>query len=164
MKRLITLIGIMLLCITFSFGQQYASAIGARLGSPLAASYKFFHNETNAVEIYAGFRGFNGYSWINVSGAYQIHNDIASVDGLQWYYGGGASIYIWNFDDNPFGRFDGVSNTSVGISGYLGLDYKFADIPLNLSLDWIPTFFINGFGSGFGGGYGSLGVRYVIGE
>ncbi|MFZ1257293.1 MAG: hypothetical protein WAR77_13120, partial [Saprospiraceae bacterium] len=54
------------------------------------------------------------------------------------------------------------SSSSFGLSGCLGLDYKFADYPINLSADWIPTFFINGFGDGFGAGYGALAVRYVF--
>jgi hypothetical protein len=40
-------------------------------------------------------------------------------------YGGGAYV-----------GFSGVRN--VGAQGILGLDYKFATIPLNLSVDWKP--------------------------
>lgn len=141
-------------------GATYNTAVGLRLGYPLSASVKKFVKDDIAVEAYVGFRGFSGYSWVNLAVALQKHNPIAEVDGLQWYYGAGASVFFFNFDNNFFN--DNSSNTSFGVQGYLGLDYKFADVPLNVTLDWIPTLFINGFGSGFNGGYGSLGVRYIL--
>jgi len=146
---------------TSSSAQEYGSALGARLGYPLSASYKtFLGGSNNAFEAYAGFRSYGlGYNWFSISGAYQIHNAIEDVDGLQWYYGAGASVYFYSFDFTT-----DASTTSFGIQGYIGLDYKFADYPINLSLDWIPTLFINGYNSGFGGGFGSLGVRYVLGD
>lgn len=142
--------------------QRYSSAVGARLGYPLSLSYKTFVSESTAVEGILGYRGFSGYSWITIGAALQKHNAIGDVDGLAWYYGGGASVFLFNFDNDFFG--DNSSTTSFGIQGYLGLDYRFADIPLNLSVDWVPTFFVNGFGSGFGGGYGALAARYILGE
>ena len=99
-----------------------------------------------------------GCCWlINVAAAIQKHNAISSVDNLSWYYGAGAGVYLYSFDFVTT-----ESSTGVGISGYLGLDYKFADIPLNLSVDWVPTFFVAGYGNGFGGGYGGLSARYVL--
>jgi len=150
-----------LFALTTGSAQDYQSALGARLGSPLSASYKtFLGGSNNAFEAYAGFRNFGaGYSWVTISGAYQIHNPIEDVEGLQWYFGGGASVYFWSFDFAT-----NESTTTFGIQGYIGLDYKFEDYPINLSLDWIPTLFISGIDSGFGPGFGSLGVRYVLGD
>ena len=141
-------------------GTNYATAVGLRLGYPLSLSLKKFFTEDIAGEAYIGFRGFSGYSWVNIAVAVQKHAPIDAVDGLQWYYGAGASVFFFNFDNDFFG--DSSTTTSFGVQGYIGLDYTFADIPLNLSLDWIPTIFINGFGSGFSGSYGSLAARYVI--
>ncbi len=141
-----------------SQAQEYKTAIGLRLGSPLSVSYKTFVSEKGAFEGVAGFRSFSGYSWFNVGAYYQIHNPIQSVSGLQWYYGAGANVYFWSYDAG----FVGDGSTSIGISGVLGLDYKFADIPLNVSVDWIPTFFLNGYGNGFAGGYGALAARYTL--
>ncbi len=139
--------------------QDYKSAIGLRLGYPLSISYKTFLSEKGAFEATAGFRSYAGYSWFNVGAYYQVHNDIPSVSGLRWYYGAGANAYFWSWDSNFINP---GSSTSFGISGVLGLDYKFADIPLNVSVDWIPTYFINGYGSGFSGGYGALAARYTF--
>lgn len=143
--------------------QEFSSAIGARLGYPLSVSYKTFISESSAIELIGGTRGFSGYRWFTVAGAYQVHNalDLGDLDGLNWYYGAGAAMYFWNFDAT-FG--DAGSNTSIGLQGYLGLSYTFDDNPINISVDWVPTFFLNGFGNGFAGGYGSFGIRYVIGR
>lgn len=140
--------------------QEYNSAIGLRLGYPLSVSYKKFLNESNALELFAGFRGYTGYSWVNVGAAYQVHKPINGVDGLQWYFGGGASAFFFNYN-NGFGGDAGAFG--LGIMGNLGLDYKFANAPINVSADWMPTFFIgNGYLTGFGGGYGALAVRYTL--
>ncbi|MEM6317965.1 MAG: hypothetical protein AAF960_09860 [Bacteroidota bacterium] len=160
MKKQLWLIPLFLLsCLTVCQAQSYKSAVGARLGYPLSVSYKTFVNDNSAVEIFAGTRGFSGYRWISVSGAYQIHKPLAAanVDGLNFYYGAGASLYLWSFD------FDvDDATTTFGLQGYLGLDYSLKDTPINFTVDWIPTFFVGGFGSGFGAGYGSLGVRYIL--
>lgn len=140
--------------------QNYSSALGLRLGYPLSISYKTFISPTGAIEIFGGLRGYSTYSWINIGAAYQHHMDISGVDGLQWYVGGGASVFFWTYKNTFLG--DDASNTNFGILGNVGLDYKFADAPVNLSVDWMPIFFVNGYGSGFGGGYGALAVRYTL--
>ncbi|MBP7642335.1 MAG: hypothetical protein WAT92_22755 [Saprospiraceae bacterium] len=140
--------------------QSYKSAIGARLGYPFSASYKTFLNETNAVELNLGFRPFVFGSWISGAAAYQIHKDIPSVAGLRWYYGGGGIVSFYTYNSSYL---DDAGGIGFGIQGYLGLDYVFADIPLNVSVDWVPTFFIgNGYYTGFGAGYGALSARYIL--
>lgn len=162
---------VLTLCVAFFASssiqaQDYNSAVGLRLGVPASISYKMFINESgHAVEGYVSFRSQKSfgsrYSWIGVNAAYQIHNDISSVDGLYWYYGGGAAAFFWSFD-NDFVDVSDQNTLSFGLQGYLGLDYTLTSAPVNFSLDWIPTFFINGYSNGFGGGYGTFAVRYTI--
>lgn len=149
-----------------SVAQNFGSALGLRLGYPLSISYKTFINESGAIEVMAGTRGSGsgafGYRWYQVAAAYQVHKPLAvgDVDGLSWYFGGGASVYFWNFNDGFAGE---NSNSSFGLQGYLGLSYNFENAPINITADWVPTYFLNGFGSGFGADYGSLGIRYILG-
>jgi len=167
-----------LLILTFFFGfslmatqtqaQEYQKAIGARLGYPLSASFKtFLGGSSNAVEVFANFRSnrvFNDFGWtrFGVGGAYQVHNPLDEVlDNLYWYYGGGATLYFWSYDSG-YSAFDDEANVSFGLQAYLGFDYKLEDAPVNFSVDWVPTFFINGYVSGFGAGYGALAVRYTL--
>lgn len=145
--------------------QEFSSAIGARLGYPLSASFKRFISESSAVEVYIGTRsfgsGFGRYRWWTISGGYQIHKPIEAdgLEGLSYYYGAGVSVFFWNFDNTYF---EGYATTTIGTQGYAGLSYSFENVPINLTVDWVPTYFINGFGSGFGAGYGTVGVRYIL--
>lgn len=150
--------------ILFTFCQQvtaqdYKSAVGLRLGYPLSLSGKFFLNEKNAIEVMAGRRGYSYGSYFTFGGLYQIHSPITSLEGLKWYAGGGAGVYMWSWK-NSF--VTNESTTALSLMGVLGLDYKFKDAPISISADWMPTLFVTGFGSGFAGGYGGLGVRYVF--
>lgn len=162
MKKRLLFICTCFLCFSMGYSQNYNSAIGARLGYPVSVSYKKFVSGSDAFEVYAGFRNFSTYNWFNISGAYQIHADLGDTEGLQWYYGFGASVFVWSFDTSFLG--DNSTGTTFGLQGYLGLDYAFSEAPLSITLDWVPTFFLNGFGSGLGGGYGALGVRYILAE
>lgn len=140
--------------------QDYNMAIGARLGSPISISFKTHLSESSAIEVIAGRRGYSGYGWWNVGAAYQIHKPLGidGLDGLQYYYGVGGSAYFWNYDN----VFLDDTTTSFGVQGYLGLQYTFEDLPITLTADWIPTYFISSFTAGFGGGYGGVGIRYVL--
>lgn len=130
---------------------NYSKAIGARV-SPLsnydafAASFKTFVTEAGAVELNAGFGtnrvpgwgAYNKFSTtsLSISGAYQHHFPIKPVEGLQWYVGGGASIV------NTFSDYSEFKGVSAGLFPTGGVDYKFKSIPLNVSADYRPTFFV----------------------
>ena len=131
-----------------------------RLGYQASISYKQVISEPGAIEAFVGFRSYSLYRWISIGALYEHHKPISGVEGLNWYFGGGASVFLWNYDNAFVG--DNNTNTSIGILGTLGLDYKFANAPVNLSVDWLPVFFVNGYGNGFGGGYGALSARYTI--
>ncbi len=142
--------------------QDYKSAIGLRFGYPLSVSYKTFLTESNALELYAGLRSYSGiYGYISVGGLYEIHKPIGEVDGLSWYYGFGASVQIFTYDEDYWYGLDEEGKIGVGISGVIGLDYKFASAPINLSVDFLPTFRIGGWDDGYYS-WGALGARYVL--
>ncbi|MDZ7607490.1 MAG: hypothetical protein U5K79_18305 [Cyclobacteriaceae bacterium] len=141
--------------------QDYKSAIGLRLGYPISISYKTFLTEFNALELYAGFRSYSGvYGYFTVGGLYEIHKPIGDVDGLSWYYGGGASVQFFTYD-NAYNFDDDNGSFGVGISGVIGLDYKFPTAPFNLSLDFMPTFRLGGWDDGYYS-WGALSARYVL--
>lgn len=167
MRTLFLLLPLLALCLALSnpiAAQDYRTALGARLGSPLAISLKHVINDSgHAVEAYAGYRNRSWGSWFSLSGAYLVHKplNIEGLDGLYYYFGGGATVLFWNYS-RSFNFPEEYANTAFSIQGYLGLDYTFKDVPVNLSADWIPTVFVNGYGRGFGAGYGTLAVRYVL--
>lgn len=163
MKKLFFTLAIMF-TISVAYSQNYKSAIGLRLGYPASISFKTFLNEKNALEAYVGFRRWSSYgNFVNIGALYQVHNDLSNVtEGLTWYYGGGAAVYFWNYD--AFYA-DDYNSLNIGISGCIGLDYKFVNAPVNLSVDWVPTFVIgDAYYGGFRGDAGALSVRYTFGS
>ena len=48
----------------------------------------------------------------------------------------------------------------MGIDGVLGLDYKFKDAPINISLDWQPS--VTLIGASSSPAYGGIAVRYTF--
>ena len=154
----ILVVGFSILFSTNSLAQNYKTAVGARIGYPLTLSGKYFIDESIAVEANLGLRAFSGYSWVALSAAGLKHKPLDVLDVLNWYYGAGLSVYFWRFDQiNTLS-----SSSSLGLQGYVGLDYTFKKTPINITLDWTPTFFIKGYTSGLGTRFGGLGIRYTL--
>jgi hypothetical protein len=137
-----------------SASQDYTTALGVKF-YPGAISLKHFVNDKNALE------GI-GYFWERggrITGLFEIHGDISGAKGLKWYIGPGAHIGFynaWYYNNKNYNR-----GTYFGIDGVLGLDYKVNNAPLNLSLDWQPSFEF-GYGPGFTGNWGGFAIRYVF--
>jgi hypothetical protein len=161
-KQFILFSFFVLLCALPASAQNYKGAVGLRLGYPGSVSAKFFTSERLAVEGFVGTRGYRYYRWVSGGLGLLYHTplEIEGIEGLSYYYGAGVNAYFWSYDDGYFN--DDDRNVSFGIAGYLGLDYAFEEIPLNITVDWVPTVFINGVLGGFGGGYGAIGVRYIF--
>jgi hypothetical protein len=144
---------------------EYKTAVGGRIGIPIAASIKHFIFESGAIEGYAGFRAAGTYYRgvnITIGAMYQHHFPIGSVDGLQWYIGGGGLVQFYTYDDG-FVNTNDYSSTGIALNAVGGVDYKFKGIPLNVSADWMPTFFLNKtYYSNFGAGYGGVAARYTF--
>ncbi|HUR11732.1 MAG TPA: hypothetical protein VM012_10210 [Flavitalea sp.] len=142
-----------------SMGQEYTTALGLKV-TPTAVTIKHFLNDDRAVE---GLLYFWNYGF-RFTGLYEFHWDINAIPGLKWYVGPGAHVGFWSnrFRDNYPG-YD--NNAYVGFDGVLGLDYKIDNAPVNVSLDWQPSFNLgNGPGAyyGFYSGFGGIAVRYAF--
>ncbi len=130
-------------------GPDYQDALGVKIWNGGGISYKHFFDDNNAGELF-------GYFWgqgFRVTGLYEIHGPISGASGLKWYIGPGVHVGFYNVK-NGNGSF-------VGVDGVIGLDYKFNSAPINISLDWQPSFEF-GAGRGFYGDWGGLGVRYTF--
>jgi hypothetical protein len=165
MKKTVVLLTICILGMTGVKAQSdYKSAIGGRLGTPISVSYKYFFTKPGALEGYAGFSHPDfGFNFFRIGGMYQHHFDIKPVEGLKWYVGGGVLIDFFSY--NRYYNNQDFASTAVGINAVGGVDYKFKQIPLNLSADWTPTVLIGDnlyYSSNFRGGYLAVSVRYVL--
>jgi len=156
MKKFIILFFIGFCLTATSNAQDYNTGIGLRGGFSNGLTIKHFIGTNAALEgiLASRWKGFQ------VTGLYEIHNGFPDVDRLNWYYGIGAHIGVWNGDYAKWGD-PGVSYTVVGIDAILGLEYNFSEIPINLSLDWKPAYNFYGY-SAFWGGGGALSIRYIF--
>ena len=169
MKRLsllFVMLGFVLLATNTTQAQNYRNGIGLRLGWDYGITFKHFVNETAAIEGILTYRRYGsvyenyGYNYLRVTGLYLIHNPIGGAPGLSWYFGGG--IMFQSLSGDYFDYDTKAKRSGFGIVGALGLDYKFENTPLNLSIDWLPTFIIGGYGDGFAGNTGALAIRYTF--
>jgi len=113
----------------------YKTAIGIRLSTDQAVvgnaiSLKHFLNEKLALEAFLSFR-----NPVSIGALLEIHNPLTGTEGLKWFYGAGAYI---GFDSDKAK----TSRDLLGVMGVVGLDYKFANAPINISLDWKPELHI----------------------
>ena len=115
--------------------QDYKTAIGVRLSSASAAvnnsiSVKQFINDRAAIE---GLFSFGDP--LALGAMLEIHKPMAA-SGLTWFSGGGGYLsFLKTYNPNTLKN---ETDPSFGAMGVLGLDYKFTNVPLNLSLDWKP--------------------------
>ena len=120
---------------TTASAQSYRTGVGVRLSSSQAMvnnsiSLKHFLNEKSAIEVLFSFG-----DPLAIGALYEVHKPFSS-EGLQWFYGGGGYLGFvksWNPNKNR-----NETDVNVGAQGVLGLDYKFINLPLNISLDWKP--------------------------
>ena len=113
-------------CINRLSAQDYKLAMGIRFSSASptlsnSISVKYFMDETNALE---GLISFG--TRLGLGGLYERHQLIGGTPAFTWFWGFGGYVGWQN------------SNTYLGPTGAIGLDYKFPNAPLNLSLDWKP--------------------------
>lgn len=126
MTRLLILVScVVLLASEKASAQDYRLGLGVRLSNSIptlnnSVSGKYFVTDRSAVE---GLVSFG--SRFGLGALLEIHNPL-NIEGLRWFYG--AGVYVGFEDDNTY----------VGPTGALGLDYKFVNVPINLSLDWKP--------------------------
>lgn len=136
--------------------QDYKTSLGLRAGVPYGLTIKHFISKSDALEgiLASRWQGFV------VTGLYERERWTGHYPGFNWFWGLGAHVGFWDAGNNP--NLNNTYNGAVlGADGILGLEYTFDEIPLNLSLDLLPT--VNIFGStGWGGINGALSIRYVF--
>ena len=106
-------------------GPAYRLGLGVRLSnsSPTlnnSITGKYFVTDRSAVE---GIISFG--SRFGLGALLEIHKP-TNIEGLKWFYGAGGYVGFESGD------------TYIGPTGILGIDYKFTNVPINLSLDWKP--------------------------
>lgn len=155
MKRTFITLAILTFITITAGAQDYRTAIGLRVGYPAnGVTIKHFLNPSNAVE---GILATSHGGFV-VTALYENEHWTGEYPGLNWFWGFGAHIGFW--DSNPY--IDNVDvSTVLGADFILGLEYTFDEIPLNLSIDLLPSVNLLGY-SGWGGIHGGLSIRYAF--
>ena len=123
------------IAVSQSASAQYKTALGVRLSSSNAMqnnsiSLKHFLNEKTAIEALFTFG-----DPLALGALVEFHKPLGS-EGLTYFYGGGAYVaFVKKVNTNTQKT---STEPNFGGQGIVGLDYKFNNIPLNLSLDWKP--------------------------
>jgi len=148
MKKLIGLLGLTLV-LGFSTqeskAQDYNTAVGLRTGYGYGITLKQMLGGNAAVE---GI--LNSVSnTLAATVLYEVHvRNLLDINRLSGYYGAGGTLALGG-------------NNALGANGVLGLEYNFAEFPLNVTLDWIPTFYLLN-SDGFKADHGGVGLRYYF--
>lgn len=139
-----------------SFGQDYRTSLGLRAGLPYGLTVKHFLSRYNAVEgvLASRWQGFI------ITGLYENEHQTGQYPGLNWFWGFGGHIGFWGANENP-NLNEGYSGSVIGLDAILGIEYTFDEIPLNLSLDLLPSVNLIG-DTGMGGINGAISIRYVF--
>lgn len=155
MKKIMFLAAVFISVFGTLNAQNYETAIGLRGGLSNGITVKHFLTDVNAIE------GILSTRWggFGITGLYEFNNKTAH-EGLDWYYGVGAHFGAYDGSETPWGDTD-VSYSVIGIDGIIGIEYTFATIPLNLSLDYKPALNLVGY-NGFWGDNTAFSIRYAF--
>ena len=158
MKRIFMLIAVLTFTASFTQAQarDYNTGLGLRGGRFNGLTIKHFIENDTAFEGIISTR-WQGY---NVTGLFEKHKTAFDLPRLNWYYGLGAHIGVWDGDNVKWAD-DKDSYTLIGIDGIIGLEWSISEIPFCISIDWKPAYNLIG-NTSFWGDTGALSVRYIF--
>jgi hypothetical protein len=144
--------------VSISSAQDYRTGVGLRGGFESGLTIKHFVGEKSALEgiFSTRWRGFQ------MTGLYEIHNQAFNEERFKWFFGFGAHVGFWNGDYTyEYWGTQGTNYTVAGLDGILGLEYSFREVPINIGIDWKPTYNFGDY-TGFWADGGALSIRYIF--
>ena len=151
MKKTTLLFAIIFLAVAGAKAQTYSTAVGAKFytGNGSVGGLNIRHSLTENTAVEGSLLFYSG--GVGLEGLYQYQAPIAGAEGLQYFVGGGGML--------GFGTGRNNSTTfALRLTG--GVDYKFADAPIDVSLGFDPFFYLAPTtGSNLALG---IGLRYVL--
>jgi len=115
--------------------QTYTTAVGAKFyaGDGSIGGINIRHLIASNTALEGSLLFFSGA--IGIEGLYQYQAPIAGAEGLQYFVGGGGMLAFGT------GRYnDNSTSFALRLTG--GVDYKFADAPIDVSLGFDPFFYL----------------------
>ena len=166
MKKLLASAALMLAA-TFAYGQGYNHGLGLRFNHHSGSlTYKYFKGHiANDFTLYTDFE-----TGMTLTYLYELNKVTSFAPNAFWYYGLGPHVSLYGSGDNAlFG---------TGLNGVFGFEYVIQEVPFAISLDYIPSFWINhhatpngvapedydNVNQGFTFNNWSIGIRYTFGS
>ena len=149
MKKIMIIV-LMLAITSLYAGQQKFNGLSdhnaGRMGVGLGGSNgysgltgKMYLSDNTALQATIGQYGWGGKS-IFLSGDFimEISDLVAGNKDLRlpFYFGGGANMFFWNGYGSSYSR--------IGVSGVIGLALQLKMVPLELTFELKPTFYLTG--------------------
>jgi hypothetical protein len=125
MLNKIFLIGVVSIFCSSIFAYDYA--LGGRISNQFGITFKYNYKKNIWLEGIADIES-NAMSF---TGLFEEYYQTPFSKNFNWFVGGGAYAGHWSVDNE--------SSTWLGVRGVLGLCYNFNDIPVDLSIDWMPA-------------------------
>lgn len=121
-----------------SKAQDYQTAVGLKFGGyENGLSIKYFSSSNVSLEGILGFRSHG----VVITGLYELNQEAFNVADLKFYYGAGAHIGSEGagvYHSYGTDRVYDETHLLLGIDGVVGLEYKFPEAPIAVSLDLDP--------------------------
>ncbi|HVZ95965.1 MAG TPA: hypothetical protein VG847_03760 [Chitinophagaceae bacterium] len=152
MKKILLFIAVGLIAASGAHAQTYSTAIGAKFytGAPSfgGINIRYCNTEKTALEGSVLFTS----GAVGLEGLYEYQAPISGVNNLQYYVGGGGLLALGS------GYYGNSTGFALRLTG--GIDYKFEDAPVDVSLGLDPFFYLTpATNSYFTLG---IGLRYVL--
>ncbi|KAA9040491.1 hypothetical protein FW778_00105 [Ginsengibacter hankyongi] len=152
MKKTTLFFAIIFMAAASVSAQTYSTAVGAKFyaGDGTYGGLNIRHSTSEHTALEGSLLFASGS--IGLEGLYQYQAPIAGAEGLQYFVGGGGLL--------AFGTGRGDNSTAFALRLTGGVDYKFADAPIDVSLGFDPFFYLTpSTSSNLALG---IGLRYVI--
>ncbi len=152
MKKSALVLTLICLAVAGANAQTYSTAVGAKfyVGDGSVGGINVRHMTSTHTALEGSLLFFSGA--VGIEGLYEYQGPITNAAGLEYFVGGGALL--------AFGTGKGDNGTAFALRLTGGLDYKFADAPIDVSLAFDPFFYLApSTGSNLALG---IGLRYVI--
>jgi hypothetical protein len=163
MKKIISIFVLIINCTVITYTQTIPQALGIRFGGSDGVSAEISYQQpagsNNRFEFDLGFIDAQGFDGLKFTLQYHW---VANIEGgFNWYIGPGGSIGVWDIDDDFFPGDDDFNDDGffLDVVGQIGIEYNFAEVPFQFSLDARPE--IGLINDGFDFGYG-LGIRFLF--
>jgi len=152
MKKLLLLFAIGCMATPALRAQTYTTAIGAKFytGAPSFGGINIRYSNTEKTALEGSLLFTSGA--VGLEGLYEYQAPISGVNNLQYYVGGGGLLA---FGSGYYGNSTGFALRLTG-----GVDYKFEDAPIDVSLGLDPFFYLTPATSSYF--TIGIGLRYVL--